>query len=206
MGPQSGLRSIEMGILDRAKAAGQSAAKPAAGGQKKSRYGGLAPREGRSPFFNEAGTHMVEIVKSERLDPDAKNPWLKVEVKVLQSDVVKPGELRTIKRDLHAKAFAVTGPEIISMAMACLGFTDEAEFHKSLTDQVPGVEAEALVELLCLCIEGDAEAIAEMGPDGTPIFGANPLANMKAKITVMPLPPLEGRTTSVLSNYSWYPI
>jgi hypothetical protein len=194
-----------MSILAKAKAAGQGAAKPT-GGQKKSRYGGLAPREGRSPFFNEAGTHMIEIVKSERIDPDAKNPWLKVEVKVLQSDVVKPGELRTIKRDLHAKAFAVTGPEIISMAMACLGFTDEAEFHKSLCDQVPDVDAEALVELLCLCVEGDAEAVAELGADGTPIFGPNPLANMKAKITVMPLPPLEGKTVSVLSNYSWYPI
>lgn len=202
-----------MSILNKAKAAGQNTAKPAAGGGgKKSRYGGLAPREGRSPFFNEAGTHTVEFVKTERLDPDAKNPWLKIEVKAITSDTVKPGDLRTVKRDLHAKAFAVTGPEIISMAMSAFGFAanEETGFHEALCEKA-GLEynqdnAEKVVEVLCLAIEGDSEACAELGADGTPLFGVNPLVGMKAKVTVMPLPPLEGKTVSVLSNYSWYPL
>lgn len=199
-----------MSILDKAKAAGQGAAKPAAGGAaKKSRYGGLAPREGRSPFFNEAGTHTVEIVQTIRLDPEANNPWLKVEVKIVESPILKAGEMRTIKRDLHTKAFVVTGPENLSMAMACMGFQSNQleEFQAALvSDETPGVEGEALVEVLMLCVEGDAEAVAEVGASGKPLFGANPLAGMKAKVTVMPLAPLEGRTTSVLSNYSWYPL
>jgi hypothetical protein len=199
-----------MSILDKAKAAGQGAAKTAAGGgAKKSRYGGLAPREGRSPFFNEAGTHTVEIIKTERQDPDAKNPWLKIEVKILESAVLKAGEMRTIKRDLHAKAFAVTGPENLSMALAMMGFGSHQidEFQKSLeSDETPGVDGEALIELLMLCVEGDAEAVAETGVSGAVLFGPNPLVGMKAKVTVMPLPPLEGRTVSVLSNYSWYPL
>lgn len=199
-----------MSILDKAKAAGQGAAKPATGGAgKKSRYGGLAPREGRSPFFNEPGTHTVEIVKTVRLDPEANNPWLKVEVKIIDSPVLKAGELRTIKRDLHAKAFVVTGPENISMAMACMGFgaSQQEEFQKALeSDETPGVAGEDLAEVLMMCIEGDAEAVAEVGASGKPLFGDNPLVGMKAKVTVQPLPPLEGRTTSVLSNYSWYPL
>jgi hypothetical protein len=199
-----------MSILQKAKAAGQGAASSAAGGAaKKARYGGLAPRESRSPFFNDPGTHTVEIVKTERLDPDAKNPWLKVEVKILESGTLKAGEMRTIKRDLHAKAFAVTGPENLSMTMAVMGYSSNQidEFQKSLeSDETPGVGGEALVELLMLCVEGDAEAVAEVGASGSPLFGPNPLAGMKAKVTVMPLPPLEGRTVSVLSNYSWYPL
>jgi hypothetical protein len=199
-----------MSILEKAKAAGQGAAKPATGGAgKKSRYGGLAPREGRSPFFNEAGTHTVEITTTKRQDPDAKNPWLKIEVKILESPVLKAGEMRTIKRDLHAKAFAVTGPENLSMAMAAMGFNSNQidEFQKSLeSDETPGVDGEALIELLMLCVEGDEEAVAEKGASGAVLFGANPLASMKAKVTVMPLPPLEGQTVSRISNYSWYPL
>lgn len=199
-----------MSILDKAKAAGQGAAKPATGGAgKKMRYASLAPRESRSPFFNEAGTHTVEFLLTERQDPDAKNPWQKIEVKIVDSPVVKAGEIRTIKRDLHAKAFAVTGPELVSMVMAAMGFTSEQleAFQKSLeSDETPGVTGEDLTEVLMLCIEGNAEAVAEVGVSGQPLFGKNPLAGMKAKVTVMPLPPLEGRTTSVLSNYSWYPL
>lgn len=199
-----------MSILDKARAAGQGAAKPATGGgAKKSRYSGLAPREGRSPFFNEAGTHVVKFVQTIRLDPEANNPWLKVEVEIVESPVLKAGEKRTIKRDLHAKAFVVTGPENLAMTMAAMGFEANQleEFSKSLeTDETPGVGGEDLVELLMLCVEGDAEAVAEAGASGKPLFGANPLAGMTAKVTVMPLPPLEGRTSSVLSNYSWYPV
>lgn len=198
-----------MSILNKAAAAGAaSRAAPAAGGSKKSRYGGLGPSEGRSPFFNEAGTHTVEICTQKRIDPPANNPWLKTEIKIVESPVLKPGEMRTVKRDLHQKAFVVTGPEIISMAMACMGYsaTQESEFHEALMKLVPGVEIEPLVELLCLCIEGDPEAIIEAGEDGSPIFGANPLGGMKCKVTVMPLAPLEGQTESRLSNYSWYPI
>lgn len=199
-----------MSILDKAKAAGQSAGKQAAGGAaKKSRYGGLAPREGRSPFFNEAGTHTVEIVKTVRLDPEANNPWLKIEVKILESPILKVGELRTIKRDLHAKAFVVTGPENISMTMACMGFSSnqQEEFQKALeSEEAPGVSGEDLAEVLMMCVEGDAEAVAEKGVNGKPLFGENPLAGMKAKVTVQPLPPLEGKAVSVLSNYSWYPL
>jgi hypothetical protein len=196
-----------MSILDKAKAAGQGAAKSGAG--KKSLYKGLAPRETRSDFFNDPGTHTVEIMITEKREPDAGNPWVKVEVKIVESPTLKAGETRTIKRDVHPKAAVVTRPELLSMTMALMGFASQEfeGFIKSLeSDEAPGVSGEDLVEVLMMCVEGDAEAIAEVGANGTPLFGANPLAGMKAKVNVSPLPPLEGQTVSRLSNYSWYPL
>lgn len=196
-----------MSILDKARAAGQGAAKSGAG--KKSLYKGLAPRETRSEFFNDPGTHTVEIVVTEKREPDAGNPWVKVEVKIVESPTLKAGEVRTIKRDIHPKAAVVTRPELLSMTMALMGYSSQEfeAFMKSLeSDETPGVAGEDLVEVLMLCVEGDAEAIAEVGANGKPLFGANPLVGMKGKVNVSPLPPLEGRTVSVLSNYSWYPL
>jgi hypothetical protein len=195
-----------MSILDKAKAAGQGAAKS---GGKKSLYKGLAPRETRSEFFNDPGTHTVEVLITEKREPDAGNPWIKIEVKIVDSPTLKAGETRTIKRDVHAKAAVVTRPELLTMAMALMGFgpQDFDGFMKSLeSDETPGVAGADLVEVLMMCVEGDPEAIAEAGASGSPLFGANPLRGMKAKINVSPLPPLEGQTTSRLSNYSWYPL
>lgn len=196
-----------MSILDKAKAAGQGAAKSGAG--KKSLYKGLTPRETRSGFFNDPGTHTVEIMITEKKEPDASNPWVRIEVKIVESPTLKAGETRTIKRDVHPKAAVVTRPELLAMTMALMGYTSQQfeEFMKSLeSDETPGVSGEDLVEVLMLCVEGDAEAIAEVGASGKPLFGANPLVGMKAKVNVVPLPPLEGRTVSVLSNYNWYPL
>lgn len=195
-----------MSILDKARAAGQGAAKS---GVKKSLYKGLAPRETRSDFFNDPGTHTVEIMITEKREPDAGNPWVKIEVKIVESPTLKAGETRTIKRDVHPKAAVVTRPELLSMTMALMGFASQEfdEFMKALeSDEAPGVSGEDLVEVLMMCVEGDPEAIAEIGASGKPLFGANPLAGMKAKVNVSPLPPLEGQTVSRLSNYSWYPL
>jgi len=199
-----------MGILDKAKSAGAASSKPATdGGSKKSRYGGLAPSEGRSGFLDEAGTHDVEILLTKRMDPDANDPWLKVEVKIVTSPVLKPGDIRTIRRKLNPKAFVVTGPENIAMTMACMGFSANQleQFQTSLeSDETPGVSGGDLFELLMMCVEGDAEAVAEKGTSGAPLFGPNPLAGMKARITVSPVPPTPEYPNSRLSNYSWYPL
>jgi len=200
-----------MGLLDQKRAAGTAApaAAPAAGSARKHRYQGLGPSDGRSGFLDEAGTHDVEIVKTERIEVTAKDPWLKIEVKILESQTIKAGELRTCRRLLTSKAFVVTGPEILSMAMACMGFanTQLQDFYKSLEDEteLPGVPGEDISYVLLDCIEGEPEACAEAGASGAVLFGKNPLKGMKCRVTVIPVPPLEGQTAK-LSNYSWYPI
>jgi hypothetical protein len=166
-------------------------AKPAAGPRgappvraTPGRYSGLRPAEERSPFL-ESGTHRVRFIATKEVRVKSKKPWLKTELEVLESDTVKPGAHRTIRKVITDEAFEMSGPEILSMMMAALGYesTEMAEFEAQHPNWSEMLDA----------VHGVPEACAE--------HGENPLADMTAVVTGFDAEK-DGRN---FVNYSWAP-
>jgi hypothetical protein len=155
-------------------------------------YSGLRPAEGRSPFL-ESGDHGVEFVETKEIRTKAKKPWLKTEVLIRESDTVKPGLKRTIRKVISDEAFEMSGPEILSMMVAAFGYdgSDEEQFA-AFTEKYPDWPT------MLNAVHGVPEACA--------IYGNNPLAGMTARVQGYDTEPTEDGKVFVNCNWSpWSP-
>ncbi len=153
--------------------------KPAAG-----RYSGLKEADSKYPLL-EGGSHRVEFVDSKERKSPGKKPWLVTNVKVLSSDTVREGSLRTIIKCVSDEAFVRSGPEIKSMVRSACGYDDEDAFEAAHPDWDTMIDA----------VHGVREA--------EQIHGENPLAGMIALVDVVEQPANEHGI--VYTNQTWYP-
>lgn len=170
----------------------------------------MTPSEGKSPFLKGNGDHIVKIVNTERVAVQAKDPWLKIEIEIVEStsDDLKEGTKRTIRKVLTEKAFAMSGPEIMTMTMAMFGFTNEQveDFQNALVESTGsfcednGWEPDDLVALFLDCVEKNPDAIAVCDESGSPVFGPNPLEDMMAKLSTSQATPED------YTNFDWGPL
>ncbi len=189
-----------MGFRDQAKPAPAAPTKPApaaappprgtpTSAPAAGRYSGLRPAEGRSPFLEE-GSHGVEFVFTGEIRTKAKDPWLKTELLIRESDneKVKPGQKRTIRKVITDKAFEMSGPEITSMVVAAMGFDPSTQFEEFAAAHPDWPE-------MIDAVHGVPAACAK--------FGDNPLAGMTARVVGYPVKSEDGQMTFI--NCSWEP-
>jgi hypothetical protein len=178
-----------MGFRDKSTSSSSSAAPQATKAPAKAgRYTGLKPAEGRSPFLPK-GRHRVRFVETKEIRTKAKKPWLKTEVTILSSNNPEAtiGQNRTIRKVISEEAFEMSGPEIVSMLMAALGYTsqDMAEFEEAFPNWGSMLDA----------VHGVPEACKE--------HGENPLNGMTAIVDGYETEPND--RGQVFVNCSWSP-
>src|SRR5690606_31035144 len=109
-------------------------------------------------------------VETKEIRTTGKKPWLKTEIQIVESDTIKPGAKRTIRKVLSDEAFVMSGPEILSMLMAAMGY-DGADEEQFAAFEAEYPEWPEMVN----AVHGVPEACEK--------FGTNPLAGMTAKVT-----------------------
>lgn len=174
------------------------AANPNRGAPQGRNYSGLRPPELRAPFLvSEVGQsekHRVRFVETEEIRTKSKKPWLKTTVEILASDTLPEGCTRTIRKVITDEAFEMSGPEILSMVMASLGYQPNEE------DQARFEEENEDWPLMLNAVHGL--------PNGVEKYGKNPLKGETAIVEVYTFEKEDDAkpgTFYKITNYSWEP-